>query len=251
MTTIAQKLNLADGFKRSFQIVPALDDALRNEVYFVRHDVYARELGYEPVREDQRETDAYDARSIHCLLRTASSPQRPVGTARLVLTDPDDRDAPLPVEKTCRDTLDRSILDTAGLPREKVAEVSRLAVMGEFRRRKGEQGQEVAIDARDFGEDNQPRFPYIPVSLYIASVALAQRHGIEYLLTLTEPRLAAHFAKLGVNIVPIGGPVEHRGQRVPSIMRVSEIYPSLRLMMRPLWYCICEQVDAAYEAPAG
>ena len=244
------RFNLGDGYKQYFEIAPALDPARINDVFYIRHDVYARELGFEPVREDQRETDKYDYRSQHCLVRSADG-TRLAGCARLVLTDPADPDAPLPFEVTCKNTLDRSIIDPAKQPRARIAEVSRLAVMSEFRRRKGEQHSEASISEQDFGDRGQPRFPYIPVSLYIGAVAMAKRQGIEIMFTLTEPRLAEHFAKLGVNIIPIGGPVEHRGQRVPSMLMVNEVYQGLRLMVRPLWHTINEQIDAAYAKSAG
>ncbi|SDO07447.1 N-acyl amino acid synthase, PEP-CTERM/exosortase system-associated [Rhodoferax sp. OV413] len=237
--------NLGDGYKQYFEIAPALDQARINDVFFIRHDVYARELGFEPVREDQRETDKYDYRSLHCLVRSADG-SRLAGCARLVLTDPQDQDSPLPFEVTCKNTLDRSIIDPAKQPRARIAEVSRLAVMSEFRRRKGEQQSEAMISEQDFGDRNQPRFPYLPVSLYMGAVIMAKRQGIETLFTLTEPRLAEHFAKLGVNIMPIGGPVEHRGQRLPSMLRVDEVYQGLRLLIRPLWHVINAQIDEAY-----
>jgi N-acyl amino acid synthase of PEP-CTERM/exosortase system len=241
-----QKDSLGDSYKRYFEIAPALDEERINDVYFIRHDVYVRELGFEEVRPDQRETDQYDLHSLHCLVRTADEPTRLAGCARLVLTDPNALDAPLPFEVYCKDVLDRSIIDPAKLPRDKIAEVSRLAVMSEFRRRKGESRSEAPVATRDFGDRDQPRFPYIPISLYIGAVLMAKRHGIDYLFTLTEPRLAAHFGKLGINVIPIGEPVEHRGLRVPSVMHVPEIYPSLRKLIRPLWHTIDEQMSSAY-----
>lgn len=239
------RFNLGDGYKQYFEIAPALDAARVNDVFFIRHDVYARELGFEPVREDKRETDQYDYRSQHCLVRSSDG-TRLAGCARLILADPADLDAPFPFEVTCKNTLDRSIIDPAKQPRTRIAEVSRLAVMSEFRRRRGDQPSEATISEQDFGDRGQPRFPYIPVSLYIGALAMAKRQGIEILFTLTEPRLAEHFGKLGVNIIPIGGPVEHRGQRVPSMLHVNKVYPGLRLMVRPLWHTINEQIDAAY-----
>ena len=244
------RLNLGDGYKQYFEIAPALAPDRVNDVFFIRHDVYARELGFEPGRQDQRETDKYDYRSQHCLVRSADG-TRLAGCARLVLTDPAHPAAPLPFELTCQNTLDRSIIDPAAQPRCRIAEVSRLAVMSEFRRRKGEQQSEASISDQDFGDQKQPRFPYLPVSLYIGAVLMAKRHGIDTLFTLTEPRLAEHFGKLGVNIIPIGGPVEHRGQRVPSMLRVDEVYQGLRLMVRPLWHTIDAQLNAAYAQPAG
>lgn len=240
------RLNLADNFNRFFCVMPALAEAQKDDVFFIRHDVYARELGFEPVRADQRESDGYDARAVHCLMRTAEASSRLVGCARVVFTDPAAPDSLLPFEKACRDSLYRDQIDPSKLPRDKVAEVSRLAVLSDFRRRRGEDHKEVAIDVSDFGDAQQPRFPYIPVGLYMASVLMAQRQGIEYLFTLTEPRLAEHFAKLGVKIVPIGAPIEHRGQRVPSLIEARTVEAGLRLMIRPLWKAIEAQMAGAY-----
>ncbi|KQP49622.1 PEP-CTERM/exosortase system-associated acyltransferase [Pseudorhodoferax sp. Leaf274] len=239
-------LSASERFGQYFRIAPALDAAAREEVYFVRHDVYARELGFEPVREDQREVDGYDRHALHCIVRTNDDNVRPVGCARVVLTDPQDRQRLLPFEHSCRDTLDRSIIDPAALPRERIAEVSRLAVMGEFRRRRGELHRPVALSARDSSSHPVARFPNIPVSLYFGAVALAQRAGVEYLFTLTEPRLAKHFARGGVQIEAIGAPIEHRGMRIPSLMRVSQVYSSLRAMVRPIWHEVHAQMDTCY-----
>lgn len=239
------RLNLAENFNRFFAVAPALRQEEKDDVFFIRHDVYARELGFEPVRPDQKESDVYDARSVHCLMRTAEATSRLVGCARVVLTDADAPDSLLPFEKACKDSLFRDQIDPAKLPRDRVAEVSRLAVLSDFRRRRGEDHKEVAIDVSDFGDSQQPRFPYIPVGLYMASVLIAQRHNIDYLFTLTEPRLAEHFAKLGVKIVPIGAPIEHRGMRVPSLIHAATVESGLRLMIRPLWKAIEAQMDAA------
>lgn len=233
-------------FGQYFRVSPALDDAARDEVYFVRHDVYARELGFEPVRADARERDRYDDHSLHCLVRTNDEHVRPVGCARIVLPDPRDPHAPLPFEIACKDSLDRRIVDPAALPRHLIGEVSRLAVMGEFRRRKGEDQRPVAMSSADHAGNPMSRFPNIPVSLYFGAVALAQRQGVEYLFTLTEPRLAKHFARGGVNIQAVGTPIEHRGLRVPSMMRVSELYAGLRAMVRPIWHEVHAQIETAH-----
>lgn len=246
MSTSSSRPNLAEGFKRFFSVAPALQDAEKDRVFFIRHDVYARELGFEPVRPDQRETDAYDKNAVHCLMKTAESSQRLVGCARLVFPDPSVPGSLMPFEKSCRDSLFRDVIDPARLPRDRVAEVSRLAVMSDFRRRRGEEQREVALDVSDFGDRQQPRFPYIPVGLYMSAVLMAQRHKIDHIFTLTEPRLAEHFGKLGVKIVPIGAPIEHRGTRVPSVIDVATVESGLRLMIRPLWKAIEAQMDAAY-----
>jgi N-acyl amino acid synthase of PEP-CTERM/exosortase system len=233
-------------FGKFFRVSPALDDSARDEVYFIRHEVYARELGFEPMQPTARETDRYDRHSMHCVVRTSDESARPVGCARIVLPDPSNPNAPLPFETICKESLDRSIVDPAALPRHRIAEVSRLAVMGEFRRRKGENVKAVTMSAADSAGHPMARFPNIPVSLYFGAVAMAQRQGVEYLFTLTEPRLAKHFARGGVNIQSIGAPIEHRGLRVPSMMRVSDMYAGLRAMVKPIWNEVHAHIEAAH-----
>lgn len=247
--SLLDHLNLARGFRRYFRIDAALDEALYDDVYRIRHEVYCEDLGFEPMRPDGRETDAYDAHSIHCLLRTVDAPYQRVGCARLVLTNPDGRTNPLPFERACAEALDRSIIDPASLPRDRIGEVSRLAVRRAYRRRKGEARTTAnSIEDGDFGTKAQPRFPYIPVSLYMGAIAIAARQGIDTLFVLTEPRLASHFAKLGVRITRIGGPIEHRGTRIPSMIDVRDVIDNMRLLMRPLWREVVAEIDQSYKS---
>ncbi|WP_341643729.1 PEP-CTERM/exosortase system-associated acyltransferase [Thauera sp. SDU_THAU2] len=245
--SILDRINLGYGFRKYFRIDAAHDEALRDQVYRIRHEVYCEELQFEPERPDRREIDAYDAHSLHCLLRGVDEPHTLVGCTRLVLVNPDEPDAPLPFERTCAATLDRSIIDPAKMPRGRIAEVSRLAVCARYRRRKGEARKPADIQDEDFGSKGQPRFPYIPVGLYMGAISLAIRHDIDTLFVLTEPRLASHFARLGVDIRQIGGPIEHRGTRVPSVMDVQSIVRNMRMIMRPLWRTIDEGIALSLE----
>lgn len=239
------RFNLGYGFRQYFRIDAALDDTRRDDVYRIRHEVYCEELKFEPERPDHREIDDYDAQSVHCLMTTAHDPHRLVGCTRLVLTSSEDPDAPLPFERTCAATLDRAIIDPARLPRDRIAEVSRLAVRRIYRRRKGEDRDETLIHAKDFGTTMQPRFPYIPIGLYMGAISLAIHKDIDYLFVLTEPRLAKHFARLGVDIRQIGGPVSHRGTRVPSVIDVRSVVRDMRFMMKPLWRTVNEEIESS------
>lgn len=246
--SLLDRLNLGRGFRSYFRIDTALTESLLDEVLRIRHEVYCEDLGFEPVRPDRRERDEYDRHSVHCLLRTSSSPFHPVGCVRLVQADPNDLTAPLPFERACAEALDRSICDPAQLPRDRIAEVSRLAVRRTYRRRKGEARSPAnSIEDGDFGTKAQPRFPYIPVSLYMGAIAIAAREGIDTLFVLTEPRLASHFAKLGVRITRIGGPIEHRGTRIPSMIDVRDVIDNMRLLMRPLWREVVAEIDQSYK----
>lgn len=241
--------DLGDSFSKYFEVVPALDEAVRHEAFFVRHEVYCKDLHFEQERDTQEETDDYDAHSLHCVLRTRGEHARPVGCTRMILARPDDPGYPLPFEKYCEATLDRAQIDPAALPRSAIAEVSRLAVISDFRRRKDEQDKPVSISDDDFrASGSAPRFPFIPVSLYLACVAVSLREGIEHLFVLTEPRLAIHFARIGFDIRQIGGPIDHRGKRVPSYLRPAVIARDLKPMMRPLFDVVQASIDRAYRA---
>lgn len=236
--------NLGRTFRRYFEIVPALSDELRDQAYRIRHQVYCEDLHFEPERPDRHERDEYDAHALHCLIRDVRSGEY-VGCTRLVLARPGDPLYPLPFERTCAEAIDRSIIDPRALPRGSIAEVSRLAVIAAYRRRRGERQQPAPLSETSFVEGERPRFPHLLVGLYLGTLELARLNGIETLFMLTEPRLAKHFARLGVKVEQIGRPVEHRGRRVPSMMKVRSIIEGLNFIVRPLYKVIAEEVRRA------
>lgn len=242
--------DLGDTFRRYFELVPALDDDLREQVFRVRHSVYCEDLGWEPVRANGLETDAFDPQSIHCLLRHVPTGAM-VGTTRLILAD-DDPSHELPVESSCRDTINRQLLDPRVLPRLQVGEVSRLAVARQFRQRKGEAETAGGVSEDDFmPRGAMSRFPFIPVALYMGAAAVAQRLGREYVLVLTEPRLALHFSRIGFDIQKIGEGIEHRGLREPSLLRTSKVIAGLRPLIQPIWSIVEASVNDAYAKAAS
>ena len=108
--------NLGSAYKNYFELVPAVSEILRDEVYRIRHQVYCEELAFEPQRPDRREKDVYDAHSLHLLIRTVQTGNF-AGCVRIVRVRPTDPDHPLPFENACAATFDRSIGDTTRLPR--------------------------------------------------------------------------------------------------------------------------------------
>jgi N-acyl amino acid synthase of PEP-CTERM/exosortase system len=243
---VLDRSNLGAAFTSYFKVVPALTDELRDHAYRIRHQVYCEDLKFEPERPDRRESDEYDAHSLHCLVRSVETGQY-VGCTRLVLTRPGDPAYPLPFEKTCAKTIDRTVVDPLALPRQTIAEVSRLAIVSGYRRRRGEQNSPAPVSDQSFGTQTRPRFPYLAIGLYLGTIELAALHGIDTLFLLSEPILFRHFATLGVKIKQIGGAVEHRGTRVPSTMSVPNIIAGINLVVRPLYNVIAEEVRQAVQ----
>lgn len=158
--------NLKENFARYFRVEAAVNEALKHEVYRVRHAVYCQELGYEAVNADHEETDAFDEHSLHIALRAQSS-DRIVGCVRLVQTLDEAPEDALPFEGLCENAIDRTIIDPRQIDRRHMVEISRLAVLSDYRKRKGDNAGPIAISEEDLGTRDQPRFPYIPVGLYL------------------------------------------------------------------------------------
>lgn len=240
-----ESAGLADAFKSYFTVVPALTPALREETWRVRHEVYCRDLGWESLQPNGLETDSDDQYSVACLLRSVTTGAS-IGCVRLILADARTPARLLPVEVACAGKLDTNVFDPAAVDRSRIAEVSRLAVMREYRRRKGEAGKPLALEQSDFGEDGRTRFPYIPVGLFMAVMAIADQLKLDKMLTLTEPRLAAHLGKIGFHIVQIGSGVEHRGLRVPAVIDKEGFVENMHPVMHAIWDHIQSLVATAF-----
>jgi len=231
-------------FKQYFDIVPAFSEALKEKVYTIRHQVYCEELEFEKIRNDEREIDNYDEHSLHILIRNISTDEY-IGCVRIIRPKIGSLRTLLPFEDSCATVLNRSIVDPAILPSHKIAEASRLAVIGKYRRRKGERNAPVSISNQDFDTEKQQRFPYIPVALFLSAFKLSQLYGIDYLFCLTEERLGKHFIKLGFKLKFIGDSIEHRGCRFPSVMDVNATVDGIRPNLYSLYKAISDDIEKA------
>ncbi|MDY0263348.1 PEP-CTERM/exosortase system-associated acyltransferase [Syntrophotalea acetylenica] len=241
-----EMLQLHRHFKKYFKIVPATTCDLAEEAQRIRHAVYCEELGWEPVNEQGLEVDIYDKNSVHCLLLAVNS-GRYIGCFRLVLPNPDNLNSSFPLQELYDDDLYSGYPEYEKMSKGEVAEVSRMTIMPDYRRRKNEKNSPVSslnfrtdVDAR-----GKRRFPYIPVGLYIGMLEMASFYKIKTLYMLTEPFLATHFSRLGCCLKPIGDVVDYRGRRRPYVMEVEDVLKSTSLLMRPLIWTIRKDVKAA------
>ncbi|MEA3544074.1 MAG: PEP-CTERM/exosortase system-associated acyltransferase [Thermodesulfobacteriota bacterium] len=236
-----EMLQLHKHFRTYFQVIPAVSGELIREAQMIRHDVYSCELGWEPVCNDGLEKDVHDGQALHCLLKAVRS-NRYIGCVRLVLPQLENLATAIPLQQVCAGKLDEGHPDAAAIAHEEVAEVSRLAIVADYRRRKHEQGRPMAIVEDDYNQQGRRRFPYIPVGLYIGMLHLASYHGIKTLYILTEPLLASHFSRLGGNLRPVGEAIEHHGKRKPYVMDVDLVLKKSHPMLRPLIWTIGRDV---------
>lgn len=208
-------------FRRYFGIVPAKTEALRQQAYRIRYTVYAEELGWEDKARfpSGYETDQYDQRSEACLLRHRESNQF-IGCVRLIMARGEET-APFPFELAMRDA--GHALDTRGFDadwRVSGGEISRVAVISQFRRRRHER------DYPDNPPDDEPEisperrvFPHIAIGLYLGAAALGMSHALERVFAIMEPKLARRLRTYGIEFEQVGVPLEHHGLRIPYCLQ--------------------------------
>ncbi len=206
--------SLAKNFAQYFQVGLAITRQQRRFAYAIRHQVYAEELGWEPLNESRIETDGCDDYAYHCLLEHKRSGDI-AGCVRLVLPKLGDTDAPLPCQNhTIPMKPDRRLSEFAGMP---VGEISRLAVPSNFRRRKREAGKPFVLDSHSsttiYTEEERRNFPNISIGLYLAAIALVDLCELERVLVVMEPRLQRHLQRYGLVFHQISQTFELRGRR--------------------------------------
>lgn len=252
LSKVLIETSLASRFADTFSVIPANTAELRERVYQLRHQVYCVELGYEPRRASQLEHDAFDARSLHCLLFHKAS-QTYAGCVRLVLPEGDDLDEHLPFESSCSQSLEWDF-DAAGqTPRARYGEISRLAITANFRRRRSEAAlDDDSADALDSAADSDRRlFPSVALGLYVAITAMGLNQGLDGVFAMMEPRLARQLRRFGIVFTQVGAEVEHRGVRAPFFIHRDQLFNNLKPQCRELLDKIQRQLHLPGELEAA
>lgn len=232
-------------YREYFEIVAATTDELRDRVYALRYEVYCKELGWEDraAHLDGRESDEFDAASIHCLLIHKPS-QRDVGTVRLVMTRPDCPDPCLPLVAHYDAALFDSDKSPPRMPKGSYGEISRLALHETFRRRPGEQDTPDGhgLELFHWTQTERRRFPHIAIGLYLGAATVGLSSGLTCVYAMMEPRLARHLHYGGIHFEQVGAPVDFRGIRAPFYLSRPMLDRYLTPPLRDLLDAIAEDL---------
>ena len=225
---------LIDIFGDYFEILPAEDQSLKEEIYRLRFEVYCREKsikGFDPANyPDEMESDEYDRRSVQSLLRHRRSGVA-AGTVRIILPDRDDPQALLPLERYCIQGFYREFVEQ--LPsREHLGEISRLILAPRFRSRHGEfeqphgvvepislwpyeddrrkpRSEELALGRRT-GADRRLS-PHPILGLFAAVVRMSVQQKLQYWYAGMEPSCARFLKRFGFDFIPITPLIDYYG----------------------------------------
>lgn len=209
-------LSLAENFDTYFEIVYADDAQKREEGFKIRHQVYAEELGWEPVTDTGTETDVYD-KYAHSLLLRHKRTGMYAGTVRLVIPPPNNPQLKLPFEGHFSDCMYESAVKPVSLPIGGFGEVSRLAVPQTFRRRAGEKQQPFILNENNaenvFSGEERSNFPNIAIGLYLSIISFAKICNHELMYVVVEPRLKKRLERVGLMFEQISDAKDYRGIR--------------------------------------
>lgn len=225
--------SITQHFNKYFQLIVASTPELKEEVFRIRYQVYCEELKFEPVENfpDGLERDADDDRSIHYLLRHRPTGQN-VGCVRVVLPEKKNPEAIFPLEN-----LFPHHFDEIGRSRNNFCEVSRLAVLSQFRKRKGESDipEGLIFTPADNAQIREKRqFPVIALSLYWVSIGTGPLFDLD-VLALIQSRLARHLKRCGIISNQIGDLVEYHGKRGLFKIEGKKFHDNLRDDVRELF----------------
>lgn len=208
-------------FAEYFELSLALSPEAKKDVYAIRYNVYCEEFGYEDSQafKDGMETDVFDDHSVHCLVKHKPS-GKPAGCVRLVTVD-DDRS--MPMEEHCKDSLDPDFFKDFSNRRQYMSEISRLAVDGQFRKRRGEQETRFGnTETLHFDAREKRTFSLIAVSLFLAAAAVADLLKRKDTFSIMEPFLPSILRRTGIVVKRVGGDFEFKGVRAPYYLNVDE-----------------------------
>lgn len=221
-------------YRQFFETVVVADDdqSLRNDVYRLRYQVYCVENPFEDPSDklDGLESDVYDERAAHCLLRHRRTSFW-AGAARLILPNKDAPAHSFALQEVCRDPM---IEDPARFPVNEMAEVSRFCVSKEFRKRQGDGLMPQSNEPED-QKDERRVVPNMILGLIEGLVDMSIRNGIVYWCAVMEPPLLRLLSRLGINFESIGPLVDYHGRRQPSLLRLPNMLKNVSEVRPDVW----------------
>jgi len=243
------KESLAEKFLQYFQVELVVSAEDKQAVFEVRYRVYCEEFGYESGENfpDKAETDEYDEKSLHCLIRHKSS-GKAAGCVRLVPAL-NGEDGLLPFEKYCSEGIDQPFVESLGLGRNDMAEASRLAVDGAFRRRAGEAASRFGdIRVIECTAGEKRTFSLIAISALLACTALADMAGRPYVFAMMEPFLPRLLKPSGVLWQKAGETIQYHGERALYVIKPQSIIDNMVPELKALYFGIHQQIAKTYTA---
>lgn len=244
--------NLMARFIEEFCFKLAITPDEKNRAYRLRYKVYCDELGYEEPADSSKklEYDVYDQHAIHCLIehrRTDSA----AACTRLIMPD-ENLPAPLgrlPMESYGGQSLNHPTLHPERLEKGVYYEISRLAVLKEFRTKtKDTEVPGLTDNKLIFTDKERETFPFLVSGLFLAGYALGCMSGKEIAFAMMEPRLPRLLALSGFHFTKVGETIDFHGQRSAYCITREQAEAGMQLALSPLYKHIQKELGPQLES---
>ena len=236
--------NIAEHFTQFLEPQVAINDALKEEAFKIRHNVYCEELAFEDIKEGGQEKDEFDDQSVFSLIKHKPSDAY-TSCVRMVKIQQEGQI--LPIEKFCLDSITNEELHPSRFKRSELGEISRLAVKADFRRRKTDKfkgSATGAIEENTYSEVELRCFPFIAIGLYMAAATMAIDLGVKHVYVMMEPRLARSMKFVGIKFQPLGEPIEYHGLRAPYYINPEIFLSNLSPGFKHLYQAIDQDISS-------
>jgi len=227
---------LTPHFTFTGQMHAAMNPARLMEIFRLRYEVYCLECHFLNPRDYQHgfETDRFDTRAFHVASHTLEGLL--VGSIRLVLAE---KNEVFLFQKYCP-----TFNDFTFPPDKQCAEISRLIVHANYRRRTGDSFQGVTRAFQERGdisnigktksntsrgekEERRSNNPQILLGMYREIYRFSRRNGIHYWYAAMERSLARVLGSFGVQFTPIGPQADYYGEVIPYMANLDDLEAGL------------------------
>ena len=231
-------------YDRTFEIIHAQTDELKERAFRLRYDVFCKENKFEEVSEeaDKLEKDSYDPKAVHFLLTHRDSGED-AGTVRILLPNEVQPLQSFPLQNICDHpllTLDHKVMN--------LAELSRLCMAKRFRRRPLD-GRiipayyEPENDEADKGLNRffRRRIPYAPLGLLRAAFETALEFNIPDMVTAMDPTHFRSMKRIGFSYRVLGPRVNFHGGQQPVVFNIKNVLDNMAMENSECWEIVSDQ----------
>lgn len=230
-----------DAYFRTFDVVEADTDALRERVFQLRHQVFGVEndmKGLAALKED-----AFDPYSVHHLLIHRETGES-AGAVRIVLPREEAPKSSLPLQALS----DHPLLHTPDRV-QTLCEISQMCIAPRFRRRQGDgrilpgYNEQDRVNVPMLGKivTIRRQIPYAPLGLIRAAFETALRHRIVDCVTMVEPDHVRSLHRAGLSWRVLGPRLHHQGIWQPMICNVKNALDAMRTNNPPCWEVVSDR----------
>lgn len=163
------------------------------------------------------------------------------------------QDQPLPLEAYCFDSIYPDYLDSLVQERQRVCEVSRLAVDPAFRRRPGERHTRLGeFDSMDCCHQERRTFSLISMAAVLAGFAMSSLTDRTHIFTMMETNLPRLLRRAGILMQQAGEPMSYHGLRSAYFITTEFALSNMREDLYVMYEAIHERLaNTGESAPAG